>query len=126
MINARLHTMQIALLVAAALAAGCNRTPTEQAAQTGATSTVGEKVDSAVAKTADMAKDVAVTAAIKTELARDPGLSALAINVDTTAGRVQLKGKAPNSAAVERATEIARRTDGVVSVDNQLTVEPKG
>jgi hyperosmotically inducible periplasmic protein len=127
MINARLHTTQIALLVAAAaLAAGCDRAPTQPTAQPSATSTVGEKVDTAIAKTADTAKDVAVTAAIKTELAKDPGLSALSINVDTTAGRVLLKGKAPDSAAAERATEIARRTEGVVSVENQLTVEPKG
>jgi osmotically-inducible protein OsmY len=115
MINARLHTTQIALLVAAAaLAAGCDRAPTQPTAQPSATSTVGEKVDTAIAKTAE------------TELAKDPGLSALSINVDTTAGRVLLKGKAPDSAAAERATEIARRTEGVVSVENQLTVEPKG
>jgi hyperosmotically inducible periplasmic protein len=117
------HKLPLALLIAAAaLAAGCDRTPS----QPGATTTVGEKVDKAVVKTADSVKDVALTATIKTELARDPGLSAMSINVDTTAGRVLLKGKAPDTAAAERAAEIARRTDGVVSVDNQLTVEPKG
>jgi hyperosmotically inducible periplasmic protein len=117
------HKIPLALLMAAAaLAAGCDRTPS----QPGASTTVGEKVDKAVVKTADTVKDVALTATIKSELARDPSLSALSINVDTTAGRVLLKGKAPDSAAVERATAIARGTDGVVSVDNQLTVEPKG
>jgi osmotically-inducible protein OsmY len=117
------HKIPLALLMAAAaLAAGCDRTPSQPTAAT----TVGEKVDKAVVKTADTVKDVALTATIKSELARDPSLSALSINVDTTAGRVLLKGKAPDSAAVERATAIARGTDGVVSVDNQLTVEPKG
>ncbi len=125
--NSHLRMTPIALLVAAAaLAAGCDRAPTQPTAQPAATSTVGEKVDTAITKTTDTAKDIATTAAIKTELARDPGLSALSINVDTMDGRVLLKGKAPDSAAAERATEIARRTDGVVSVDNQLTVEPKG
>jgi hyperosmotically inducible periplasmic protein len=125
--NARINKTQLALLVAvAALAAACDRAPTAPSAQPGATTTVGEKVDKAVAKTADTVKDAAVTASIKTELARDPGLSALSINVDTSAGRVLLKGKAPDSAAVERAAAIATRTEGVVSVDNQLTVEPKG
>jgi hyperosmotically inducible periplasmic protein len=125
--NTLIHQMPLALLVAAAaLAAGCDRAPSQPTAQPGTSSTVGEKVDKAIAKTADVAKDAAVTASINAELARDPGLSALSINVDTTAGRVLLKGKAPDSAAVERATAIARRTDGVVSVDNQLTVEPKG
>lgn len=123
--NTHINKTQIALLVAvAALAAACDRAPTQPSAQPG--TTVGEKVDKAIAKTADTAKDAAVTASINAGLARDPGLSALSINVDTTAGRVLLKGKAPDSAAVERATAIARSTEGVVSVDNQLTVEPKG
>jgi hyperosmotically inducible periplasmic protein len=118
-----INTTPIALLVAAAaLAAGCDRAPSQPTAG----NTVGEKVDNAIAKTSDTAKDAAATAAIKTGLARDPSLSALSIDVDTTGGRVVLKGKAPDSAAVERATAIARGTDGVVSVDNQLTVEPKG
>ena len=121
--NTHITKLPLALLVAAAaLATGCDRTPSQPTAGT----TVGEKVDNAIAKTADTAKDAAATATIKTELARDPTLSALSINVDTNGGRVVLKGEAPDSAAVERATAIARGTDGVVSVDNQLTVKPKG
>jgi osmotically-inducible protein OsmY len=105
------------LFTAAALVAACNRAPGEP--------TVGQKADTAIAKGADATKDVALTASIKTELARDPTLSALAINVDTNEGRVSLRGKAPDPAAVERATQIARATQGVVSVDNQLVVEPR-
>ena len=121
--NTHITKLPLALLVAAAaLAAGCDRTPSQPTAGT----TVGEKVDNAIAKTADTAKDAAATATIKTELARDPTLSALSINVDTNGGRVVLKGEPPDSAAVQRATAIARGADGVVSVDNQLTVKPKG
>jgi hyperosmotically inducible periplasmic protein len=110
--------MRAALIaaLAAALVAACDRSPTAP--------TVGQKVDNAAGKVSDTTKDVAVTASIKTELARDPSLSALAINVDTTDGRVSLRGKAPNAAAVQRATVIAQATQGVVSVDNQLVIEP--
>jgi hyperosmotically inducible periplasmic protein len=106
-----------AFIATAALAAACNRAPNEP--------TVGQQVDTAIAKGADTTKDVALTASIKTELARDPTLSALSINVDTNEGRVSLRGKAPDAAAVERATAIARATQGVVSVDNQLVVESR-
>jgi osmotically-inducible protein OsmY len=105
------------LVAAAALATACNRSPNEP--------TVGQKVDNVIAKSADTTKDVALTASIKTELARDPALSALAIDVDTNGGRVSLRGKAPDAAAVQRATAIARATQGVVGVDNQLVVEPR-
>lgn len=105
-----------AALVTAALVAACDRSANE--------TTVGQKVDNAATKVSDTTRDVALTASIKTELARDPSLSALAINVDTNEGRVSLRGKAPSAAAVQRATAIAQATQGVVSVDNQLVVEP--
>lgn len=108
----------LCLVAAVATVTGCDSKPTETA--------VGRKVDSVVAQTADATKDAALTTTIKAELARDPSLSALAINVDTTAGRVALRGKAPDAVAVERATAIALATQGVVSVDNQLVVEPRG
>lgn len=106
-----------AIIVTSLLATACNRSPTEP--------TVGQKIDTAIAKTADKTKDLAVTASISANLARDPALSALSINVDTADGRVTLRGKAPDAAAVGRATAIAKATEGVVSVDNQLTVEPR-
>lgn len=70
-------------------------------------------------------KDVAITAEVKARLVKEPGLSALAINVDTNAGRVVLRGNAPDTAARNRATELARSVDGVVAVDNELNVQPK-
>ena len=67
--------------------------------------------------------DASITAAVNAELARDDQLSALQIDVDTTDGRVALRGTAPNEAARDRATELAQKVDGVRSVDNQLTVK---
>lgn len=103
--------------------------------------TAGEKLDSAVASTgaavdkmADKAgaaidnagakvDDAAITVAVNTALAKDPGLSALSINVDTSDGRVLLKGSAPDSSSRDRAGQLASAVSGVRTVDNQLLVK---
>lgn len=113
--------------------------------------TVGQKMDSAVNKTEQVASEVktdatnaahdakvaitntgekiagklddaTITAEVNAGLAKDATLSALKINVDTRDGRVTLKGPAPSADARERATEIAKAVKGVSAVDNQLTV----
>lgn len=68
--------------------------------------------------------DAVITTSVNAELARDPQLSAMAIDVDTEAGRVALQGSAPDRTSRERATQIAAGVDGVVSVDNRLRVQP--
>ena len=67
--------------------------------------------------------DVAITTGVKAELAKDTALSALAIDVDTKEGRVSLSGTAPDDAAKARATQLAAGINGVMSVDNRLTVK---
>lgn len=79
---------------------------------------VGQAVDATAVKM----KDAAITTSINAELTKDASLSALKINVDTTAGKVSLRGSAPSAAARTQATQLAQRVDGVVSVDNQLQV----
>lgn len=76
----------------------------------------------AVAAAAGQLTDAAITASVSTALARDPGLSALRIEVDTRNGTVSLYGNAPDRAARDHATELARAIDGVVAVDNRLVV----
>ena len=118
---------------------GCNRRDDSQ--------TAGQKVDSAMAKAdekvdaakaelkrdADKVKesagqavtavaDTTITAGVKAKLATDSDLKTLDISVETTSGRATLRGKAPNSAAQARATQLAASVSGVTSVDNQLTV----
>ncbi len=66
--------------------------------------------------------DAAITAAINAELVRDNELSPMDVDVDTVGGRVALTGKVPSEAARERAESIAGKIDGVVAVDNRLTV----
>ena len=137
---------KIALLTAVAAAVGlaaCSRDDTQ---------TAGERVDTTVAsaerkvenagdrisagasemkqdakqaadKMGNAVEDAAITAAVNAKLAGDSQLSALRIDVDTVGGRVALKGTAPNAAAKDRATQLARGVDGVADVDNQLTVQ---
>ncbi|WP_280154935.1 BON domain-containing protein [Piscinibacter sp. XHJ-5] len=70
--------------------------------------------------------DALITTSVNAELAKDPKLSSLRINVDTEGGRVALRGSAPDMASKERAAQLASAVKGVVSVDNQLTVEKQG
>jgi hyperosmotically inducible periplasmic protein len=82
-----------------------------------------KQATSGAAQTAATAlQDTAITAGIKAKLAMDPDLKTLDIHVETTAGRALLRGTAPNAAAQSRATQLATAVDGVISVDNQLTV----
>jgi len=116
--------------------------------------TAGQKLDAALAKTGEKAaevkqdvkqagrdaaqvmskategvvnasRDAGITASVKTRLAGDPGLSTMAINVDTSGGRVVLRGSAPDTAARNRATALTRSVDGVGDVTNELNVQAK-
>ncbi|KQP18491.1 hypothetical protein ASF43_10285 [Pseudorhodoferax sp. Leaf267] len=102
--------------------------------------TVGQKMDSAMAKTEQAAADTkqaagnmvdkveaklddaGITAAVNTELAKDPDLSAMKINVDTKSSVVTLTGPAPSADAKNRATTIAQGVKGVAGVNNNLEV----
>jgi osmotically-inducible protein OsmY len=130
------QAVALAATVAAMALTGCSRRDDDR--------TVGQKLDSAIAKSeqkaeqakADMkqstaaagdklqvgVEDASITASVNAELAKDPTLSALRINVDTDHGRVMLKGTAPDADSRERATRLAQAVKGVVSVDNRLEV----
>jgi osmotically-inducible protein OsmY len=68
--------------------------------------------------------DATVTARVKTALIADPTTKAYQINVDTYRQTVKLSGFVDSAEAKARAAEVARGTDGVRSVDNDLTVKP--
>ncbi len=74
---------------------------------------------------ADGAADMAITAKVKSALAGDDQLSALAINVDTTNKVVTLTGPAPTQASFDRASSLAQAVEGVAKVKNELTVAGK-
>lgn len=137
-------TVTVLALAAATMLGACGRDQARDDASSD-NRTVGQKADAAIASTAsktsevaadvrkgasnaadvigNKAKDLAITAEVKTRLARDKQLSALDINVDTNEARVVLRGTAPDTAARTQATEIARSVDGVLGVDNVLTVQ---
>ncbi|GBG14951.1 transporter [Novimethylophilus kurashikiensis] len=69
-------------------------------------------------------KDSVITTKIKAKFAKDKGVSAMHIKVDTdSAGVVQLSGKAKSQAEIDRAVELAKSVEGVTSVDNRITLD---
>ena len=88
-----------------------------------ATQNVESSAKAATDKAIVKMDDMAITAAISTELAKDPELSIFKINVDTKNGAVTLNGSAPTQAARDRAGAIAKTFSGVQSVDNKLIVK---
>jgi hyperosmotically inducible protein len=68
----------------------------------------------------DKTRDAAITAEIQSRLARDPALSTLRIDIDSSGGNVVLRGLAPDAAARDRATMLARGVEGVLRVSNEL------
>lgn len=68
--------------------------------------------------------DASITAAVKAGLLQEPSLSAMAIDVDTRDANITLTGSVPSEDARQRAEELARATEGVRSVRNELTVQP--
>jgi hyperosmotically inducible periplasmic protein len=76
-------------------------------------STVGQAVD-----------DSAITTQVKAKFAESPVVSALAINVQTVHGVVQLSGFAKNASERTTAETIARQVPNVKSVKNDIIVKP--
>jgi len=131
---------------AAGLLAGCERTTTSQTpdgtssttttttvqpAPTGTTAAtvqstakdVGNDAKQAMNKAGNAVEDGVITAKVKTALLADPAVKGLKIDVDTKDGVVTLSGTVEKNANLDRAVSIARATEGVKSVDNQLVVK---
>ena len=75
-----------------------------------------------VGDTSVMDPDVLIAEQVKAALASNPDFGAAKVDVHSEEGDVTLRGRAPDPAARERATEIARAIPNVRSVDNQLTL----
>jgi len=84
-----------------------------------------EATKDAAASVGAAARDAMITTKINAALVADDQLKALKINVDTKDGKVVLTGVAPDAGSRDRATTMAKTVDGVVDVDNRLTVQPK-
>ncbi len=73
--------------------------------------TVGERID-----------DGFITSKIETKLAADPQVSAFNVGVDTENGVVRLSGVVKKAEARKEAEDLARNTDGVRRVVNDITI----
>ena len=76
-------------------------------------STVGQAVD-----------DSAITTQVKARFAESSEVSAMAINVQTVHGVVQLSGFAKNANERSTAESIARQVPNVKSVKNDIIIKP--
>jgi osmotically-inducible protein OsmY len=96
----------ILVLAGAATFSGCSKTTTSKS--------TGEMVD-----------DAAITTKVKAAFAKDPGVKAMDVTVDTFKGTVQLSGFVDSANEKKRAEEIARTIPGVTKVENKLTLKAK-
>jgi hyperosmotically inducible periplasmic protein len=67
--------------------------------------------------------DATITRQVNAAIAGDKELRRLKIDVDTENGIVTLSGPTPTASAKAHADEVARTVKGVVSVNNQLTLQ---
>jgi hyperosmotically inducible protein len=70
----------------------------------------------------EVVDDATVTSAVKSKLAWSRYADSLIVDVSTSRGKVTLQGSASTVEAREGAAKVARNTQDVASVDNQLVV----
>jgi osmotically-inducible protein OsmY len=85
---------------------------------------LGERTEGAASQAGQAIDDAKITTVVKSKYLADDTLKGLEISVDTEQGVVTLTGKVQNDSAKELANQIASGVEGVVSVNNQLTVGP--
>lgn len=127
----RLLLATLATVACAGIVTACDRPPDAalqfdagdtRVGQAGPRSEVGQTVGNAADSARDKVKDATITATVNAQLAADPKLSALRVDVDTVGGRVRLTGTAPDASSAEHAGRLASRVEGVTAVDNRLVV----
>ena len=87
--------------------------------------TLGERAKSGLNKTGEGITDTWITAKVKWFFVGEDALKDSDINVDTSNRVVTLKGTVPSAAGKARAVQLAKETDGVSRVDDQLVVKAK-
>src|SRR5262249_29352130 len=69
--------------------------------------------------------DATITAKVKGRLAKDKNTSAIKISVETHGGKVILTGVVPTDLEKSKAGQVAKNTEGVRRVVNDITVDPR-
>ncbi len=80
------------------------------------------EVESAAERAGTAVGDAAITSAVKAKFLADSSVSGLKIDVDTSDGVVTLTGNVASKAEADRAVTMARGTEGVTRVVNNLRV----
>ena len=93
---------------------------TDKARQAGAA--IGEKVATGAAEAEHVLGEAAMTAKIKSKMALDDTVRALAIDVDTKGTTVTLTGFVTSQSERSKAVQLARETAGVTAVNDHLVV----
>jgi osmotically-inducible protein OsmY len=83
---------------------------------------VGQATADAANEAADAVKNGRITAKIKSKMALDDMVKARNINVDTNGSVVTLTGSVSSDVERKRAVQLARDTEGVTSVVDNLQV----
>jgi len=113
----QLSILAVALLVAAPVAAQPG---------SGDAAAKERRTEQGAERSRQSLSNAGLTGKVKSALAADVGLRTLtAIDVDSDAGIVTLKGKVDSADAKRRAEQVAKRVEGVSSVKNRLSVEAK-
>jgi len=86
---------------------------------------IREKAKQAGDTISDTTANARTTAAIKTKLVQDAGLSAFKIDVDTADGVVTLSGTVNSHEEIARAMNLALETEGVQKAISTLQVKAK-
>lgn len=69
--------------------------------------------------------DTAITTSVKAKILAEGSLKVLQINVETMQGTVQLSGFVDSKKSAAKAIDLARKVEGVKSVQNNLVVRPQ-
>jgi hyperosmotically inducible protein len=83
-----------------------------------------QKAENAVEGAMEKGEDAIITAKVKSALIADEKVGAMGINVDTVNEKVFLKGTVKTAGQKKLAEQIAKKTQGVKGVSNQLKVAP--
>jgi osmotically-inducible protein OsmY len=81
-----------------------------------------KKAGDAMDRTGEVLTDAAITTAVKSKFLADSDVSGMKIDVDTTNGVVTLQGTVPSAAERRRAVQLAKETNGVKSVKDNLKI----
>jgi len=81
---------------------------------------IGERVGAAAGRAGELLSDGAITAKIKSKMALDDTIEARDINVTTRDRVVTLSGRVGTATQRQRAVQLARETEGVKSVKDEL------